>query len=461
MGTRDARTPGPTSLPTMHPTALDTLLGLKEVINLAIQTVSEEWSSHGFPANLHDASHKESGLPSHRLYEATKQAIGAAGMLQALLRDPRDHLMECAAQYFESRALHAASAARIPDILHQASLEGRTDGLTAKEISQRTGYQQNKCARIMRLLATNHIFNQTGPETFSNNRTSAALVDNPALANYIDLYGGEWYAASQHLIDAFKDNSLALETAAFTRDQIYNRDGKTYWAYNDENSERHDMFATAMAGSAQSNLSALLDDYPWAQLGKTTVVDVGGGIGALSLPLLQKYDDLAVVIQDRESVIAQAVKHWTANFPTAVATNRAAFAVADFFQPNRFEGAEVYMLRYIMHDWNDDACVSILSATKSAMTVKSRVLIVDSLLIPSWFPPNTGSTLTIAPKPLLPNYGAAQRFAHYRDLNMMGLINGTERTASEMVRVVERAGLTVKKIWECRGAMYITECVRA
>jgi mannosyltransferase OCH1-like enzyme len=48
-------------------------------------------------------------------------------------------------QYFESRALHAASAARIPDILHQAWLEGKSDGLTAEELSQKTGYEKNKC----------------------------------------------------------------------------------------------------------------------------------------------------------------------------------------------------------------------------------------------------------------------------------------------------------------------------
>jgi hypothetical protein len=91
--------------------------------------------------------------------------------------------------------------------------------------------------------------------------------------------GGESYASSQHLIEAFKDDSLALETAAFTRDKIYNLQGKTYWDYNDENFERHDMFAMAMAGSAQTNLLALLNDFPWDKLGKATVVDVGGGIG--------------------------------------------------------------------------------------------------------------------------------------------------------------------------------------
>lgn len=95
--------------------------------------------------------------------------------------------------------------------------------------------------------------------------------------------GGESYASSQHLIEAFKNDSLAFafETAAFTRDKIYNPQGKTYWDYNDENSERRDMFATAIAGSAQTNLLALLNDFPWDKLGKATVVDVGGGIGRL------------------------------------------------------------------------------------------------------------------------------------------------------------------------------------
>ncbi|KAF8218066.1 S-adenosyl-L-methionine-dependent methyltransferase [Mycena galopus ATCC 62051] len=445
----------------MSPTTpLDTLFGLKDVLNLAFETISEEWKAHGFPANLQDSVRQEA-LPTARLYEATKRAIGAAGMLQALLGDPRDQLMVCAAQYHESRALHAASKACIPDILHQASLQGKPDGLTAEELSQKTGYQKNKCARIMRLLATSHIFNQTGPEKFSNNRTSAALIDNPALANYIDIYGGESYASSQHLLEAFKDDSLALETAAFTRNKIHNPYGNTFWDYNDDNSERHDVWATAMAGSAQAIMPALLNDYPWDKLGKATIVDVGGGIGSMSLPLLQKYGDLSVVIQDRESVIAQAEEHWETNFATAVQNQRAVFQVADFFQPNKIHDAEVYMLRYIIHDWNDDGCVAILSAIKASMTERSRVLIVEALLVPAWVSPTATSTLKIAPEPLPPNYGAPQRFIHCRDLNTMNLMNGTERTVSDMTRVVERAGLVVRKIWECRGAMYITECMLA
>ncbi|KAJ7350698.1 hypothetical protein DFH08DRAFT_862171 [Mycena albidolilacea] len=117
------------------------------------------------------------------------------------------------------------------------------------------------------------------------------------------------------------------------------------------------------------------------------------------------------------------------------------------------------MLRYIMDDWNDDACVTILSAIKASMTEKSRILIVEALLISAWLPAGSATTLAVAPEPLLPNYGAPQRFIHCRDLNMMNLINGTERTVSEMnLGIINRAGLVVQKIWECRGAVHITEC---
>jgi hypothetical protein len=87
-------------------------------------------------------------------------------------------------------------------------------------------------------------------------------------------------------------------------------------------------------------------------------------VGSLSLPLLKKFGDLSVVIQDRESVIAQAENHWKTNYSTAIEDQRAVFQVADIFQRNKVRGAEVYMLRYIMDDWSDDACVKILSAIK-------------------------------------------------------------------------------------------------
>jgi hypothetical protein len=131
------------------------------------------------------------------------------------------------------------------------------------------------------------------------------------------------------------------------------------------------------------------------------------------------------VIQDRQTVIDQAREYWNAQFPAAIAESRVAFQVSDFFvSPNKVKSAAVYLLRYIMDDWDDDSCVNILSAVKDAMTSDSRILIVEALLLPSWFSSSEGDSdgIATAPVPLLPNFGVAQKFIHCRDMNMMNLM---------------------------------------
>ncbi|KAJ7287026.1 hypothetical protein C8J57DRAFT_1495510 [Mycena rebaudengoi] len=224
--------------------AIESLLGLRDLINSALQVVSEEWTSHESPPRLEDPlspSKDHVCYPSPRLFDATKTAIGAAGMLQVLLKDPKDYLIEfaaSAASLLRSTNLWLSILSpetHIPKILHRESLDGNQNGLAAQELAE--GYEINKCARMMRLLATNHIFSQTGPQRFSNNRISTALIGNNPLANYIDLRsrttsfscslliielrivkGGEWYSSSQHLVEAFKDQSIALDKAVFTQD---------------------------------------------------------------------------------------------------------------------------------------------------------------------------------------------------------------------------------------------------
>ena len=68
------------------------------------------------------------------------------------------------------------------------------------------------------------------------------------------------------------------------------------------------------------------------------------------------------------------------------------------------------------------------------------------------------SSLTPAPVPLPANYGYYTRYSHHRDLAMMGIINGIERTPGQFRELVEEAGLRVEKIWECRSQVSIIEC---
>ena len=108
------------------------------------------------------------------------------------------------------------------------------------------------------------------------------------------------------------------------------------------------------------------------------------------------------------------------------------------------------------HDWSDEYCVRILSNLASAMVPEtSRILICDQLMISTLA--NSDPIIPSAPAPLLANYGVGVRFSHQRDLCMMGIINGIESTPAQLQTVVEKSGLKIEKVWECRSQVPVVE----
>ena len=89
------------------------------------------------------------------------------------------------------------------------------------------------------------------------------------------------------------------------------------------------------------------------------------------------------------------------------------------------------------------------------MTPSSRILICDQLMIPTVS--SSDPVIPSAPAPLPANYGTSVRFSHQRDLCMMGIINGIERTPEQLKIVVQRSGLEIEKVWECRSQVPIVE----
>lgn len=67
--------------------------------------------------------------------------------------------------------------------------------------------------------------------------------------------------------------------------------------------------------------------------------------------------------------------------------------------------------------------------------------------------------LTPAPAPLPANWGYYTRYSHQRDLAMMSIINGIERTPQEFKEIIERAGLRLRRIWDCRSQVSLIEVV--
>ncbi|KAJ5118256.1 hypothetical protein N7448_009971 [Penicillium atrosanguineum] len=180
-------------------------------------------------------------------------------------------------------------------------------------------------------------------------------------------------------------------------------------------------------------------------------------LGGFCLQLSKIYPDLNFIVQDRAPALAQAQSTiWPVENPEALKTGRVKFLEHDFFNSNPVVGADIYWLRYILHDWSDDYCIRILSAIKEAMKPNSRILICDQVM-------NTTAGFTgsipSAPEPLPANYGYFTRYSHQRDITMMSIINGIERTPAEFQDIIERSGLVMNRIYDCRSQVSLVECV--
>jgi len=114
----------------------------------------------------------------------------------------------------------------------------------------------------------------------------------------------------------------------------------------------------------------LLNNYPWKELGTATVVDIGGSHGEVSIALAQRFPSLHCIVQDRPEVIA----HERATVSPELA-DRVTFMAHDFFTEQPVKDADVYLLRWILHDWSDKYAVEILRALIPALKNGSKVLI--------------------------------------------------------------------------------------
>ncbi|TFY67302.1 hypothetical protein EVG20_g3987 [Dentipellis fragilis] len=443
---------------------------LRSLIRLladASESVIQSWEAEEATSTQEQSSEKVylqgSPLPSKELFEARRTVVGAVGMVMDLVQEPQSRLMEICSQYYEARALHIAVEKRVADLLADAD---PTQGVPLLDLSHQTGIKEQKLGRVLRCLCTVHVFVEVRPDHFANSLTSKSLIGNDFLRAWIMSMGQIQYSSSNKLPEILfdpvrgqseSDLDCAFQEAAGTkltwwewlRQPIQNADGST--------GPRPDLeiFNLAMIGGGRVFGPPLYGDYPWATLGPATVVDVGGGIGGMSLDLAKKFPNLKFVVQDRSAVISQARAVWQRELPDALESQRTQLMGHDFFAEQPVKGAEIYNLRYILHDWDDEACVRILSSIRPALvgSPNSRILVCDQVMNTTCGSPSISS----APAPLLANYGYAVRFAHMRDLNMMAEFNGRERTPEDLQTLAKRAGLQVSKIWPCRGLVWITE----
>ncbi|KAG1864892.1 O-methyltransferase-domain-containing protein, partial [Suillus subluteus] len=291
-------------------------------------------------------------------------------------------------------------------------------------------------------------FKEVERDIFANNRLSLILKSTNNTGCFAQL----------HSQDISKFAGVVYETMIdeeFSRSQEIDKAPRVFAFRKEGMKEKRDAFDRAMLGQSDVlGASAVLHHYPWNDI--SSVVDVGSGIGTFSTPLAKMFPHLRITNQDLPKVMALAQNAWekNASVTETLLDGRMEFIPIDFLEDAPVAGKDVYYLRHILHNWPDAEATTILRNIRKAMGPNSRVLIHDCVMFHTLQRPGVGTKgLSVAPEPMLPNFGAGSHNTYQTDLTMWFAFNSKERTLEELEVIGAAAGLALTQVYDLVDTM--------
>ncbi len=265
----------------------------------------------------------------------------------------------------------------------------------AASLAAKCGANADALARLLRALASVGVFEERDGG-FVHTPLSECLRSG-AMRDVARMVGAEWHT----IVETHTTQSIRSGHPAF--EQVH---GRTLFEHLTT-----DRAAGAVFDSAMTSLSAMVNPlivacHDFSSAG--VVVDVGGGHGALLLAVLSKYPNVRGVLFDRG--------------PFADALPKAITTVEGSFFDSVPSGGDVYVLKHILHDWDDDKASTILRRCHEAMRPGTTLLVVEMIVSP----------------------GNSPSVAKLTDMEMLVVFGGRERTTAEYRTLLEHAGFTFR-----------------
>ncbi|GAA5971265.1 hypothetical protein JCM11641_008287 [Rhodosporidiobolus odoratus] len=314
-------------------------------------------------------------------------------------------------------------------------------------------------ARILRVLAAHYIFREIEPDVFANNYRSLSLSTGKSIeelesdkdwyshtngfAAFLTVMTQEGFKGAAFLTDtllspstshSYQPDETPLSIARGKKEPIW-----ALWGSEEGGIEKH-RFGAGMMGQLTINGGSGIDTgFPFASLPPaSTIVDVGGGVGAVTSLIHRLAPHVNLVLQDLPDVIkGPATQRWLKEDPKAVEEGRIRLMGQDFFEEQGVKGAEVYVLSSIIHDWPDSLSIKILTHLSDAAKPTSRLVLIEAPY-ENLDSPSTTTSLS-GYSPLNP---------YYLDMQMMTVLNGMERTEEGYRRVGEGSGWRLVRVWK-------------
>jgi hypothetical protein len=332
--------------------------------------------------------------------------------------DPAQQVLQVATGYMASAALYVALALNVAD--HLAS-----GPKNAAELARLTGADEDALYRILRLLASIGIFDEASPRTFGLTPAAELLRrDVPGSLRGMALFLPDPFhlRVYANLMDSVMTGKPAVEKTV----------GVPVFEYLAKNPEYSKVFNDAMTALSAPVIDAALEVYDFGQFGK--IVDVAGGHGEVLMSILKKHPGVHGVLTDVGHVIEGA----RPRISGAGLDGRCQAVPCDFFQSVP-EGGDAYVMKHIIHDWDDARATTILKNIATAMGPKrGKVVLLESIIAA----------------------GGVPDFGKFLDIEMLTLPGGRERTESEFSALFAGAGFELTKIVPTKSPLSVVEAVR-
>jgi hypothetical protein len=280
---------------------------------------------------------------------------------------------------------------------------------TVEVIAQHTGSDPGALYRIFRALSSQGIFKELKDGRFGLNSISRGLLDEPGSLRYTILHHlgpVNWNLMSNLMV--------AVQTGKDPFADLY---GMPIYNYLQQHPEEYAVFDRSMSNLSDLGLEPVLSSYDFGKY--PVIVDIGGGEGFLLANILARYDAVSGILFDLPEAVIKA----SSLLNSLNVEQRCIVFTGDFFSAIIPEG-ELYILKNIIHNWNDDDCVRMLTNIRRSMKPGAKILIIDMLV-------QTINTPALAP--LL-------------DIQMLACMHGgKERSKAEFEKLLDQSGFRVNR----------------
>jgi len=315
-----------------------------------------------------------------------------------------------------SQAIYVAAHLGIADLLKDGPKN-------VDELARAANVDAPSLYRVLRALASFEVFAEREGGVFELTPTAELLrSDSPSSLRDLAIFMGEdwhWRVWGRTL--------YSVRTGKAAWDQEHGCEVFPFFAANPEAAK---IFDNAMTSLSNLAIKAVIEGYDFS--GIKTLVDVAGGHGRLLTAILDANPPINGVLFDQPHVIAGAKE----NKEVTKLGSRCGFVSGDFFASVP-AGADAYIMKHIIHDWDDERALQILKNIRTAMNQNGRVLLVEAVI-------TAGNT---------PDFGKLL------DIEMLVSPGGKERTAEEYRELFAKAGLRLTQIVPTKSPYSVIEAV--